>query len=118
VPPDGFLNYGEASTALGVKVREIRGLVEKNVLPAAAKYRFGLSELLTAADVQSFAEKYVAISALARRFHVNSVSLARHLRESGTPLLVVPLCDRGRGYAFFLRKHVAAQIQIPTAGCL
>jgi hypothetical protein len=37
---------------LGVTVHQIRGLVEQNVLRAAAEYRFGLSKLLPAADVQ------------------------------------------------------------------
>jgi len=38
----------------------------------------------------------------------------RYLGESGTPLLAIPLLDRGRGYAFFLSKDVATQIQIPS----
>jgi hypothetical protein len=114
VPPEGFLNYGEAAAVLGVKVRQIRGLVEQNVLRAAAEYRFGLSKLLPAADVQRFAELYVGTSVLAKRFRLNSVAFARYLRESGTPLLVVPLLDRGKEHAFFLRKDVAAQIQIPS----
>jgi hypothetical protein len=114
VPPEGFLNYGEAAAVLGVKVRQIRGLVEQKVLRAAAEYRFGLSKLLPAADVQRFAELYVATSVLAKRFCLNSVAFARYVRESGIPLFVVPLSDRGKGHAFFLRKDVAAQIQIPS----
>ncbi|PYS55480.1 MAG: hypothetical protein DMG13_03860 [Acidobacteria bacterium] len=106
--------HGEAAAVLGVKVRQIRGLVEQNVLRAAAEYRFGLSKLLPAADVQRFAELHVATSVLAKRFRLNSGAFARYLRESGTPLLVVPLSDRGKGHAFFLRKDVAAQIQIPS----
>jgi hypothetical protein len=114
VPPEGFLNYGEAAAVLGVKVRQIRGLVEQNVLRAAAEYRFGLSKLLPAADVERFAEGYVAVSVLARRSRLSSRSLVRYLRESGTPLLAIPLLDRGRGCAFFLSKDVATQIQIPS----
>ena len=85
-------------------MRQIRGLVEQNVLRAAAEYRFGLSKLLPAADVQRFAEIHVATSVLAKRFRLNSGAFARYLKESGTPLLVVPLSDRGKGHAFFLRK--------------
>jgi len=79
-----------------------------------AEYRNGFSKLLPAADVQRFAERYVATSVLASRFQLNSGSLARHLKESGTPLLTIPIPDAGRGHAFFLRKDVAAQIQLPS----
>jgi hypothetical protein len=37
---------------------------------------------------------------------------ARYL--SGTTLLGIPLPDPGNYYAFFLRKEVAAQIQMPS----
>jgi len=62
----------------------------------------------------NFAEHYVATSVLAKRFHLNSGSLARHLKESGTRLLAIPLADFGWRHAFFLRKDVAAQIQLPS----
>jgi hypothetical protein len=114
VPSGGFLNYGEAAVLLGLKVREIRGLVEYGILHAAGEYRCGLSKLLPAAEVQQFADNYVATSALARRFHLNTVSLSRYLRETGTALLTVPLPDRGRGNAVFLSKDVATQIKIPS----
>jgi len=114
VPPEGFLNYGEAAAVLGVAVPVIRGLVAQGIVHAAAEYRFGLSKLLPAADVQRFAERYVATSVLARRFRLNSGSFARHLKESGTPLLAIPIPDAGKEHAFFLRKDVAAQIQLPS----
>jgi hypothetical protein len=56
----------------------------------------------------------VATSVLAKRFHLDSGSLARYLNESGTPLLAIPLPDAEKYYAFFLRKDVAAQIQMPS----
>ena len=114
VPPEGVVNYGEAAAVLGVSVPVIRGLVAQGILHTIAEYRNGFSKLLPAADVQHFAERYVATSVLARRFHLNSGSLARHLKESGTPLLAIPIPDAGRGHAFFLRKDVAAQIQLPS----
>ena len=92
----------------------IRGLVAQGILHTTAEYRNGFSKLLPAADVQHFAEDYVATSVLARRFHLNSGSLARYLKESGTPLLAIPIPDSGKYHAFFLRKDVAAQIQIPS----
>jgi len=114
VPPDGFLNYGEAAAILGVGVPVIRGLVAQDIVHSAAEYRFGLSKLLAAADVQRFAEGYVATSVLARRFHLDSGSLTRYLKESGTTLLAIPIPDAGKEHAFFLRKEVAAQIQMPS----
>ena len=52
-------------------------------------------------DVQRFAELYVATSVLAKRFRLNSGAFARYLKESGTPLLVVPLSDKGEGPRIF-----------------
>ena len=72
-----------------------------------------LRNTLPAVDVQRFAEDHVATSVLAKRFHLDSGSLARYLKESGTPLLGIPLPDPGNYYAFFLRKDVA-QIQMPS----
>src|SRR5262245_41013607 len=36
------------------------------------------------------------------------------MNESGTPLLVIPNPDAGRGHAYFPRKDVAAQIRFPA----
>ena len=89
-------------------------MVAQRILSAPAGYRSGLSKLVPAADIQRFAERYVATSVLARQFHLNSGSLARYLRESGTPLLAIPSPDAGKGYAFFLRKNVAARTELPS----
>ena len=56
----------------------------------------------------------MSTSVLAKQFRLNSGSLARHLNESGTPLLTIPNPDPGRGHVYFIRKDVAAQIQIPS----
>jgi len=113
-PPEGFVNYSEAAAVLAVKVRDIRGLVTRGIIRDAAEYRFGLSKLLSAADVQCFGESYVAISVLAKRAHLNPVSLVRYLKESGTPLLSIPLPDKRTRHTFFLRRDVAAQVKIPS----
>ena len=81
---------------------------------APAGYRDGLSKLVAAAEVQRFAERYLAIPVLAKRFHLNSRSVLRYLGESGTPLLAIPMQDAGRSHAFFLRKAVAARTQLPS----
>src|SRR6185437_2503018 len=114
VSPEGFLNYGEAAAVLGVSTPVIRGLVAQGILHITAEYRNGFSKLLPAVDVQCFAEGYVATSVLAKRFHLDSGSLVRYLKESGTPLLGIPLPDPGNYYAFFLRKDLAAQIKMPS----
>ena len=99
---------------LGVRANIIRGLVAQGLLGVAAGYRNGFAKLVPEKEVQRFAEGYVSTSVLARRFRLNSGSLARHLNESGTPLLAIPNPDAGRGYAYFLRNDVAAQIRPPT----
>jgi hypothetical protein len=113
-PPEGFLNYREAAAVLGVNNAVIRSMVAQGVLTAAAEHRNGFSRLVPAADVQIFGERYVAISVLARRFRLPTISLAGYLRESGTPLLAIPIADAGKGHAIFLRRDVAAQLQFPS----
>ena len=114
VPQGGVVNYAAAAAVLGVSVTVIRGLVAQGIVHTMAESRNGFSKLLPAADVRQFAEGYVATSVLARRFHLDSGSLARHLKESGTTLLAIPIPDAGKEHAFFLRKDVAAQIQLPS----
>lgn len=113
-PAEGFVNYREAAALLGVSKPIVRGLVVQGILSTPAEYRNGFSKLLPAADVQRFAERYVATSVLARRFHLNSCSLTYDLKESGTPLLAIPIPEAGRGHAFFISKDVVAQIQLPS----
>ncbi|MBZ5625478.1 MAG: helix-turn-helix domain-containing protein [Acidobacteriia bacterium] len=116
--PEGFLSFKEAAASLGVRTNVIRGLTDQGRLTASNSFRNGFARLVPAKEVQQFAEQYVATSILAKRFQLNSGSLARYLRESGTPLLAIPRPDARKGHAFFLRKDVAAQIQLPTCGML
>ena len=113
-PRDGFLSFKEAAAVLGVRTNIIRGLVAQGLLGVAAGYRNGFAKLVSEKEVRRFAEGYVSTSVLAGRFRLNSGSLARHLNESGTPLLAIPNPDAGRGHAYFLRKDIAAQIQFPS----
>jgi len=113
-PPEGFLNYGEAAALLEVRTNVIRGFAQQGLLTASPGFRNGFARLLPAKEVQQFAERYVATSILARRSHLDSGSLTRYLKESEIPLLAIPLPDAERGHASFLRKDVAAQIQLPS----
>jgi hypothetical protein len=88
------------------------------LLTASNSFRNGFARLVPAKEIQQIAERYVATSILAKRFNLDSGSLARYLRESGTPLLVIPIPDAGKGRAFFLQRDVAAQIELPTRGML
>lgn len=38
----------------------------------------------------------------------------RYLKESGTPLLSIPLPEIGSRHAYFLRRDVACQVHIPS----
>ena len=111
--PEGFLNFREAASMLGIRSNVVRGLVAQGLLTVAAGYRNGFSKLVPANEVQRFAERYVAASVLAKRFNLNGWSFARYLRQSGTPLLVVAIPDEGKGDALFLRKDSAALLRIP-----
>jgi hypothetical protein len=118
VPPEGFLSFKEAAALVGVRPNVIRGLTDQGLLTASNSFRNGFARLVPAKEIQQIAERYVATSILAKRFNLDSGSLARYLRESGTPLLVIPIPDAGKGRAFFLQRDVAAQIELPTRGML
>jgi hypothetical protein len=115
--PEGFLSFKEAAAVLDVKPNVIRGLTVQGLLTAADGFRNGFARLIPAKEVQQFAEQYVATSILAKQFNLNGGALARYLRESGTPLLAIPIPDARRGHASFLQKDAAARIQLPAARC-
>ena len=83
MPRDGVVNYGGAAAVLGVSVTVIRGLVAQGIVHTIAESRNGFSKLLPAADVQQFAERYVATSVLAKRFHLDSAERGGHTAAWG-----------------------------------
>jgi hypothetical protein len=89
-------------------------LTDQRLLTASNAFRNGFARLIPAKEVHQFAERYVATSVLLKRFQLNTGSLTRYLRESGTPLLAIPIPDAGRGPAFFLDKDIAAQVEFPS----
>jgi hypothetical protein len=114
MPPQGFLSFKEAAALMGVRPYVIRGLTDQGLLTASNGFRNGFARLVPAKEVQQFAEQYVATSILAKRFNLDGGALARYLRESGTPLLTIPLPDAGKGHASFIQKDVVARIQLPS----
>lgn len=110
--PEGFLNYREAAAMLEVKAAVIRGMVTHGIVCAPAGYRPGLSKLVPAADIRRFAEQYVSATALGKRLSLNCRAFSRHLKASGTPLLAVPIPEKGRGQALFVVKQIAANVHI------
>lgn len=117
-PSEGFLNYRETAALLGVRTDVIRGLADQGILSPSAGFRNGLARLIPAKEARQFAERYVATSVFARRLHLNSGSLLRHLKETGTPLLAIPRPEAAKGSTYFLRKDVAARMQFPSRGML
>jgi hypothetical protein len=111
-PPEGFLNYTEAAAMLELDSPVIRAMVSQGVLSRPPECRSGLSKLVRAAEIQQFAEQYVSSTVLARRMNVNGGLLARYLKESGTPLLAVPIPGKKRGHAYFLLRHVAVRLPL------
>jgi hypothetical protein len=90
-----------------------KGLVAQGSLGSPVGYQPGLSKLITAADVQSFADRYVAATILAKRFNLNGKLFSRYLKESGTPMFAVPISEKGRGRALFVPKAIAVSARIP-----
>jgi hypothetical protein len=110
--PEGFLNYGEAAAVLEIESSIIRGMVAQGVLSACATNQPGPSKLVRAAEIQRFAAQYVSSTVLGRRFNINGALLARYLKESGTPLLAVPIPGKEREHARFLLRDVAALLPL------
>ncbi len=108
VPCEGFLNYKEAASALGVKSPVIRAMVAQRLLSSPLGYRCGLSKLVPTADIRRFGERYVAATVAAKRFNLSSWSFTRYLERSGKAVLAVPVPEEGKRPAFFLlNAHVA-----------
>jgi hypothetical protein len=110
VPPEGFLNYREAASVLGVKAPVIGGMVAQGILSAPAGYRPGASKLVPAGDVQRFAERYVAATVVAERFNLSTWSFTRYLQESGRAALAVPIPEEGKRPAFFILNANEARL--------
>jgi hypothetical protein len=111
-PPEGFLNYTEAAAMLEVDSSVIRGMVAQRIFSAPAGNRPGPSKLVRAAEIQRFAEQYVSATVLGRRFNINGTLLARYLKESGTPLINLPIPGKQREHARFLLRDVAARLPL------
>jgi TniQ len=113
-PRDGFLNYRETAAVLGVRTDAIRGLADQGILSPCAHFRNGLARLIPAKEAKQFAERFVSTLELAKRLHLHSGSLLRHLKESEAPLLEISTPAPGKRHACFLPRDVAARLQFPT----
>lgn len=110
IPPDGFHNYSEAASRLGLKNRVIHALVELRILAGPTGFQCCRSKFVAAAAVQRFSNQYVGVTALARQLQVTECWLRHHLKKSGTPMLTVPVGSSGKVY--FLQKKVAAELRV------
>jgi len=111
MPPGGFLNFKEAATALRTRTEVIRCLVSQGILSTPNEYRFGLSKLVPAGEVQHFAEEYMDASILAERSNETIHWVKRALRESGVPILEISVPEKGQ--KLFLLRDIAATVHIP-----
>lgn len=110
MPPEGFLSYNEAASILGTRGAAIRALVAQGILSSPNEYRFGLSKLVPAGEVQRFAEQYVSANVLARRFHVPTRWASQYLEQLGVRVLVFSV----PGYrALFVPEEIATRVRIP-----
>lgn len=111
VQEEGFLNYGETATLLGVPRTVIRALVEQGILKAHHS-RTGLAKFVPAGDVQRFADEYLSSPQLAKLLNLGIRSVPRFLRQASLPVLSIPI--PGKGKARFVRKEIAGRL--PSIG--
>ena len=97
---------------LGVKTAVVRGLVAQRVLSADVASHYGLSKLVPTEDIHRFAEQYVSATVFARRFNIGMAAFARHLIETSTRVLRVPVLEQGRAPALFIPVGIAAKMRI------
>jgi hypothetical protein len=110
--PGGFLNYREAASMLGTGTEVVRGLVAHQVLSSPTKFRNGFAKLIPVAEVRAFEEQYVPVKIVAKRYSLDVASLRRRLETSGTPVLSIPVPEKGR--AISIDKNVAAHLNFES----
>ena len=113
LPSEGFLNYAEAASSLGLDSQVVRRLVESRILRGLPGCQPHGCKLVLAGEVQRFSNQYISVNALARHLHVTQRWLIKYLKKSETPVFEVPV--RGRATSYFLRKELAAELQIYPA---
>jgi hypothetical protein len=112
MPSEGLLNFKEAASALGTRTEVIRSLVANGTLGNLHdEYRPGLSKLVSAGEIQHFGEQYVDAHIVAERSHATIHWVKHCLRQSGVPILEVPVPGKGR--KIFLLRELAANVHIP-----
>ena len=112
MPSEGLLNFKEAASALGTRTEVIRSLVANGTLGNLHdEYRPGLSKLVSAGEIQHFGEQYVDAHIVAERSHATIHWVKPALRQSGVPILEVPVPGKGR--KIFLLRELAANVDIP-----
>ena len=110
LPSEGFLNYAEAASNLGLDSQVVRRLVENRILRGLPGCQRHNCKLVPAGEVQRFSNQYIGVNALARHLHVTQCWLIKYLKKSGTPMLEVPV--RWRATTYFLLKETAAKLQM------
>lgn len=112
----GFLNFRETAALLSVRTIVVRGLVAEGLLSVVPGHSNGYSKLIPAADVRSFADKYVSASALAKRLHISVEAVTLQARASNATVLAVRIPETGRGHALFVPAEMEAWLSTSPPG--
>jgi hypothetical protein len=107
------LSRKEVASFLQIPSEAIPQLASRGFLGTSSKPSQGRSVLHSVADVQHFAEQYVPLNIVAKKFRTNPCWLGKYLECSGIQLLTVQLHRERR---LFISRCVATQLRTLAPG--
>jgi len=107
------LSRKEVASFLQIPSEAVPQLASRGFLGTSSKPSQGRSALYSVADVQHFAEQYVPLNIVAKKFRTNPCWLGKYLECSGIQLLTVQLHRERR---LFIARCVASQLRTLSLG--
>lgn len=107
------LSRKEVASFLQIPSEAVPQLASRGFLGTSSKPSQGRSALYSVADVQHFAEQYVPLNIVAKKFRTNPCWLGKYLECSGIQLLTVQLHRERR---LFIARCVASQLRTLSPG--
>jgi hypothetical protein len=103
----------EVASFLQIPSEAVPQLATRGFLGTSSKPSQGRSAVYSLPDIQHFAERYIPLSVVAKKFRTNPCWLGKYLECSGIRLLTVQLKRERR---LFIPRRVASQLRPLSPG--